>query len=98
MTRLIDADAVYKILESCEIKKDTYGSLLNDWDHGYNCGIERAESEIECAPTVDAVPVRHAKLLNAHPYGECSNCGYLIDIREEFNYCPMCGYKIEVEE
>lgn len=55
--RLIDADAVYKILESCEIKKDTYGSLLNDWDHGYNCGIERAESEIECAPTIDAIPV-----------------------------------------
>lgn len=41
--------------------------------------------------TVDADPVRHAKLLNAHPYGECSNCGYLIDIREEFNYCPNCG-------
>ena len=57
MSRLIEADAVYKILESCEIKKDTYGSLLNDWDHGYNCGIERAESEIECAPTVEAIPV-----------------------------------------
>lgn len=57
MARLINADAVYKILESCEIKKDTYGSLLNDWDHGYNCGIERAESEIECAPTIDAIPV-----------------------------------------
>lgn len=56
MGRLIEADAVYKILESCEIKKDTYGSLLNDWDHGYNCGIERAESEIECAPTVEAEP------------------------------------------
>jgi hypothetical protein len=42
-------------------------------------------------PTIDAEPVRHAKLLNAHPYGECSNCGYLIDIREEFNYCPNCG-------
>ena len=42
-----------------------------------------------------AEPVRHAKLLNAHPYGECSNCGYLIDIREEFNYCPNCGYRID---
>ena len=46
---------------------------------------------------VGAVPVRHAKLLNAHPYGECSNCGYLIDIREEFNYCPNCGARM-VEE
>lgn len=57
MVRPINADAVYKILESCEIKKDTYGSLLNDWDHGYNCGIERSESEIECAPTIDAIPI-----------------------------------------
>ena len=65
--RLIEADAVYKILESCEIKKDTYGSLLNDWDHGYNCGIERAESEIECAPTVEAIPVEWInKYANEH--------------------------------
>lgn len=44
---------------------------------------------------LDAIPARHAKLLNAHPYGECSNCGYLIDIREEFNYCPNCGAKMD---
>lgn len=55
--RLIDADAVYKILESCEIRKATIGNPLTDWEYGYTCGIERAESEIECAPTVDAVPV-----------------------------------------
>lgn len=48
-------------------------------------------------PAVDAVPVRHAKLLNAHPYGECSNCGYLIDIREEFNYCPHCGARMDAK-
>lgn len=55
--RLIDADAVYKILESCEIRKATIGNPLTDWEYGYTCGIERAESEIECAPTVDAEPV-----------------------------------------
>lgn len=47
--------------------------------------------------TVDVVSVRHAKLLNAHPYGECSNCGYLIDIREGFNYCPNCGARMDAE-
>ena len=57
MVRLIDADAVYKILESCEIRKATIGNPLTDWEYGYTCGIERAESEIECAPTVEAVPV-----------------------------------------
>ena len=54
--RLIDADAVYKILESYEIK-ETLGKPLTDWEYGYTCGIERAESEIECAPTIDAIPV-----------------------------------------
>jgi hypothetical protein len=61
MTRLIDAEAVYKILEVCEIRKATIGNPLTDWEYGYTCGIERAESEIECAPTVDAVPVIRCK-------------------------------------
>ena len=55
--RLIEADTVYAILESCEITKATLGNPLTDWEYGYNCGIERAESEIECAPTIDAIPV-----------------------------------------
>ena len=100
--RLIDADAVYEILESCEIKKDTYGSLLNDWDHGYNCGIERAESEIECAPTIDAVPIRHGKWITKSTGGEyfdcCSECGY-IEWDSPNNYCPNCGARMdEVQE
>ena len=57
MLRLIEADAVYKILESCEIRKATIGNPLTDWEYGYTCGIERAESEIECAPTIDAIPI-----------------------------------------
>lgn len=57
MARLINADAVYKILESYEIRKVTIGNPLSDWEYGYTCGIERAESEIECAPTIDAIPV-----------------------------------------
>lgn len=59
--RLIDAEGVYKILESCEIRKATIGNPLTDWEYGYTCGIERAESEIECAPTVDAIPVEWIK-------------------------------------
>lgn len=61
MTRYIDADAVYKILKSCEIRKATIGNPLTDWEYGYTCGIERAESEIVCAPTIDAVPVEFIK-------------------------------------
>lgn len=104
MTRYIEADAVYKTLELCEIKKDTYGSLLNDWDHGYNCGIERAESEIECAPTVDVVPVRPGKWIRENNYGiwKCSECGCKVNRTNplkgniwNYYYCPNCGAKMD---
>ena len=111
--RLIDADAVYKILESCEIRKATIGNPLTDWEYGYTCGIERAESEIECAPTLDAVPVRHGKWI----YGEsdsgydgyyCSHCmghvrwygkagGQSIDFISDYHYCPNCGARMDEE-
>lgn len=44
---------------------------------------------------VDAVPVRHGHLVRPNPYGECSVCGMLIDIRDGFNYCPNCGAKMD---
>lgn len=75
--RLIDAKAVYKILESCEIRKATIGNPLTDWEYGYTCGIERAESEIECAPTLDAVPVIR-----------CKNCKYWHD-GKSINFCSI---------
>ncbi len=46
-------------------------------------------------PTDDVVERKKATLLNANPYGECSNCGDLIDSREGFNYCPNCGAELE---
>lgn len=35
--------------------------------------------------------IKTARLINANPYGKCSNCGALIDIRDGFGYCPYCG-------
>lgn len=44
-------------------------------------------------------PIKHGHIINPTPYGECSICGYLLDIREEWNYCPNCGAKMDkVEE
>lgn len=93
MTRLIDADALYKILESCEIRKATIGNPLTDWEYGYTCGIERAESEIECSPTVDAMPVVRCKDCK---WGReaCGNieCHVDLNIPSEYHgydwYCP----------
>ena len=103
MTRPIDADAVYKILESCEIKKATIGNPLTDWEYGYTCGIERAESEIECAPTVDAEPVRHGRWIDRNgnivaPFWEryeCSECGARSD---NSKYCHNCGARMDAQE
>ena len=106
MTRMIDADAVYKILESCEIRKATIGNPLTDWEYGYTCGIERAESEIECATTVDAVPARHGKWIHEvrytidslHSYQQyrCSECDmtYITNTK----YCPNCGARMVEDE
>ena len=100
---LIDADAVCKTLESYEIK-ETIGKPLTDWEYGYTCGIERAESEIECAPTVDAEPVRHGTWKKVGPYRwgtvfECSECGEqtteTVIGKPRYEYCPMCGAKMD---
>ena len=103
MSRLIEADAVYKILESCEIEKATIGNPLTDWEYGYTCGIERAESEIECAPTVDAEPVRHGYWKNYKDEHTCSCCGETVtgDWYDQDNdaywFCPWCGAKMDAE-
>jgi len=53
------------------------------------------KEEIDKMPTIDVEPVRHATLLDASPIGECSMCGFFIDIRASFKYCPNCGAKMD---
>lgn len=45
---------------------------------------------IEALPSAE----KKAKILNASPVGECSACGWLIDYRDGFNYCPGCGARL----
>ena len=92
--RLIDADAVYKILESCEIRKATIGNPLTDWEYGYTCGIERAEDEIECATTVDAVPVircKDCKHYYADPWGY-GNCVFEGGVSRRTKTSDFCSW------
>lgn len=81
--RLIDADE----LKLSHCKECT---LYPNKCMGKDCDWESI-AHINMMPTIDAVPARHAKLINAHPYGECSCCGELIDSRDKFRYCPNCG-------
>lgn len=86
MTKLIDAGEAKKaILKKLGISSERY--LLPSEREIVNV--------IESMPAIDAKPVRHAKLLKAYPTGECSLCGFLIDIRQNFNYCPYCGARLE---
>lgn len=57
---------------------------------GYNFPIR--EKRMDKCPVGPFPP--EAKLLNPNPYGECSRCGCLIDIRGEHSYCPKCGAKL----
>lgn len=40
-------------------------------------------------------PVVRANLISPNPYGTCSNCNWLIDIRDGFSFCPNCGAEME---
>ena len=72
------------------------------------CGIGDTIDMIEDAPTVDAVPVRHGKWVNAplcgNDYCRCSNCGSWHNIHANlrgeinFKYCPNCGARMEDDD
>jgi NADH pyrophosphatase NudC (nudix superfamily) len=81
MTRLIDADKI----------------PWTDLSDGRGLCYVTFLEKVQRLPTVDAQPVRHARLVNASPYGECSYCGELIDSRDRFRYCPHCGAMLVVE-
>ena len=41
---------------------------------------------------------KKGRLVNPTPYGECFECGCLIDSREGYNFCPNCGADMRGEE
>ena len=89
--RLIDADAFKEHMD--------YVCNAGGWMQPVTSAvIEYVKKNIDAEKTVDAVEVVHAKLLNPNPYGLCSNCNYLIDIRDGFNYCPKCGAMLKTDE
>lgn len=104
--RLIDANALDRnFYDSCTGECDCCG-LHNIVEYGvYGCGL------IHLAPTIDAVPVVHAKWEthffsdSVDTYGnsdfsmKCTACGFLwarkSDTEHFFRYCPSCGAKMD---
>lgn len=89
MARYIDADTLIEAIKN----------ELWDWqaldDITATTVLKQTITDIQNAPTADVVERKKAKLLNANPVGECSDCGWLIDYRDGFNYCPNCGAQMD---
>lgn len=103
MGRLIDAD---------ELKRNVLKWMPKDQSDYMDSAIPPLENltvsmvmEIDDAPTVDAVPVRHAHWIR-HEYAdivdgylvpefECSECHSWK--KDDSDYCPDCGAKMDGE-
>ena len=104
---LIDADALLAAFEKDISEQTKHMELLKsvgDMKHYYDIskvqiGMVSCRRMLENAPIIiDAVPVKHAKLLDASPWGLCSECGFMMDYRDKFNYCPSCGARMDGEK
>ena len=96
--RLIDANALLEELDKFA------NPMPNNSGYDFLSGVATVITEIEDAPTVDAVEVVHGRwLLERTPDGKpycfhCSVCdddfGY-IGISTAYRYCPNCGAKMD---
>lgn len=90
--RLIDANA---LLESFDV------AWMVEYDET-GCGVSKKAiptKTIEEAPTIDAVEVTHAGLIETGmdeawcSWGDCTNCGYSNIMGSK--YCNECGAKLD---
>lgn len=61
-------------------------------------GYEKAYCSelIRNIPAADVAPVRHGRWKRyGKNLGECSECGEIVSVRN--NYCPNCGAKMDLE-
>lgn len=69
-----------------------------------SCWLDDALTDLEDAPTIDAVPVVHGEWIDEsfgyNWYGKCSVCGEAYNIDSwygSFNFCPNCGARMDGE-
>ena len=87
---LIDKEAIKKFI----------ADGLNSGEFGHDA--VQILAEVEYMPTVDAEPVRHAKVVTVTDryytmHQECSYCGGELGWKEYPIYCPNCGAKLDDE-
>ena len=96
MTRLIDADAVYK--EICRIYEYEYPTASGAFDEFISKTLKNI---IYNAPTVDAEPVRYGKwepdekASDGFVIVKCPSCGHSTYVNANYveygSYCTYCG-------
>lgn len=108
--RLIDARQIEeraKNMENLAFKKVFYTQANSPFYPIYSeqfSEITQFRKLILNAPTVDAVPVVHARWIEKEKYTfgvmyDCSICGNrILDNGHSWNYCPNCGAKMDGED
>lgn len=94
--RLIDADTL-------KLKRGDFAITSNSEMNRFNrMFVDLFNKEINNAPTIDAVPVKHGywkfsdlSEIAGRTWYECTCCGKLINI--QYNYCPNCGAEMDEE-
>lgn len=72
------------------------------YDHEFItlCPLDEVSDVIDYCPTVDAEPVRHAKIITVTDrhhmmHQRCSGCDEELEWKEYPNYCKNCGAKMD---
>ena len=93
--RLIDAESLEELfretINGIATRTDMQGAL----EHMIRASAMVVEM-IKDAPTIDAEPVRHGRIIKLKRWGEwprCNLCDGTAPIA--YNYCPNCGAKMD---
>lgn len=91
MSRYIDADELWKEIESVEY-------------YGCDAEVSRICGLIQNAPTAEVKPIEYGEwehiVKGFMEFGEirCSKCGWKNDFIKKFNFCPNCGANMKKEK
>lgn len=103
--RPIDADDLKKELEDLKYTQESPSIILTPAGQEiYNDGVNAAIFAVMNSPTIDAVPVVHARrikgmyMLDMYGYeNTCSHCLHEYVVGFDYLYCPYCGARMDGE-
>jgi rubrerythrin len=103
MSKYIDAEAFFKVINTLPYKDTSYPDASV-----YNGAISDVADMLTHFPAADVAEVKHGRWIDVVGAGgmlgtfvgwECSVCGYEITDRYgQYNYCPNCGALMMVNE